>query len=84
MGDITGSKGVKFDMSPQQVLGRIKATDTIVDVSDNIIVSVGPWDTMPDIRRKTFRFSDGKLQCVRYEHVSGDSTLSNITPIYCK
>jgi hypothetical protein len=71
-------------MSPQEVLARIKATDTIVSVNDNEIVSEGPWDTLPDIRRKTFTFSDGKLQCIRYEHLRGDSTLSNITPTFCK
>ena len=84
MGATTGSKGITFDMTPQEVLGRIKATDTIVSVSDNEIVSQGPWDTLPDIRRKTFTFSNGKLQCIRYEHISGDPTLSNITPTLCK
>ena len=84
VGATSGSRGVRFDMSPQEVLARIKPTDIIIEVSDAEIISQGPWDTLPDIRRKTFTFNAGKLQCVRYDYVSGEKTLSNITPIFCK
>ena len=80
----TGSNGIRFDMSRQAVLSRIQATDTIVSVNDNTIVSEGPWDTLPDIRRKTFTFSEGKLQCIRYEYLRGDNRFANVTPTNCK
>ena len=80
----TGSKDIRFGMSPQTVLSRIEATDDIVSVDGNTIVSEGPWDMLPDIRRKTFTFSDGQLQCVRYEYLSGDSRFANITPTNCR
>lgn len=83
-GAATGSKGVMFDMSPQEVLAGIRSTDTIVSTNDNEIVSEGPWDTLPDIRRKTFTFSNGKLQCVSYVHIRGDNRLANINPALCK
>lgn len=55
VGATSGSRGVRFDMSPQEVLARIKPTDTIIAVSGAEIISQGPWDTLPDIRRKTLR-----------------------------
>jgi len=80
----TGSKGIRFGMSSETVLSRIRATDTIVSVGDNEIVSEGPWEGLPDIRRKTFTFSDGKLQCIRYEHVGGDTRFANVKVTNCK
>jgi len=80
----TGSKGIRFGMSPEAVLSRIRATDTIVSVGDSEIVSEGPWESLPDIRRKTFTFSDGKLQCIRYKHVGGDTRFANVNVTNCK
>jgi hypothetical protein len=80
----TGMKGIAFGMSQQAVLERLKSKDTIIETSADRIVSEGPWDVDPSIRRKTFSFQENQLQCIRYEYIKGNNALPSITPTFCK
>ena len=84
MASDTGTPGVKYGMSTQQVIGKIKSTEKLVETSDDKIVAIARWDVDQTIRRKVYVFSDGRLECIRYEYISGDSTTSNVNPIFCK
>jgi len=80
----TGMKGISFGMSQQAVLDKLRSKDTIIEASASRVVSEGPWDVDPSIRRKTFSFQENQLQCIRYEYVKGSSALPSITPTFCK
>ena len=77
-------EGISFDMSQQSVLEKLKRTDKVIEVTADRVISEGPWDINPSIRRKTFSFQENKLQCIRYQYIKGNDVTPNITFTFCK
>ena len=58
--ETTGTSGVSFGMSKQEVLQRIQKTDKIISVSDDTIVAEGLFLGKKRLR-KIFTFRDDRL-----------------------
>ena len=63
----TDTKGVRFGMSYQSVLDRIRSTETVLESNEARIVSEGPMSSISGTYRKTYEFAGGRLSCVQYE-----------------
>jgi hypothetical protein len=79
----TGVDGILFGMSPKSVLEHIPKTEGIVESTDKTIVSEGPSDK-GDMRRKTFTFVSGRLECVRHQFINPDGKLRNTQINFCE
>lgn len=74
----TDTKGVRFGMSYQSVLDRIRSTEAVLESNEARIVSEGPISSISGTYRKTYEFSSGRLSCVQYEvNRSGVGTVRN-------
>ena len=66
----TGTSGIRYGMSPDQVEEKLRAENKITEVTSDQVVAEGIWETTRDRRRKVFKFRGGKLYRVEYEAMS--------------
>lgn len=67
----TGTPGIDYGMSKDEVLARLEGRHEIREVGECHILAIGMWDLLEQPSRKTFEFEDGVLSSISYSPLPG-------------